>query len=196
MEGFRAIFQEVGDPRKGNATKHGLIEMLAVALPATLSGSLSYAGFARYAEHKQEFLKEFMELKGGPPSHDAFSDVFNVIDPEQLSGAMTDFAKTLAGALPQDRVAVDGKALRGAIMDAKKKSALHPVQAFEPRAGLVLGQVKVDGKSNETAATPALPELPDLDGRTAAAGAMHCQRETSARIVEKGGDCVLPAKGS
>ena len=195
MEGFRAIFQGVGDPRKSNATKHGMIEMLAVALPATLSGSSSCAGFARYAEHKQEFLKEFMELKGGPPSHDAFSDVSDVIDPEQLSGAMTEFAKTLAAALPQDRAAVDGKALRGAVMDAKKKSALHPVQAFEPRAGLVLGQAEVDGKSNETAAIPALPELPDLDGRTAA-DAMHCQRETSARIVEKGGDCVLPAKGN
>ena len=192
MEGFRAIFQGVGDPRKSNATRHGLIEMLAVALPATLSGSSSCSGFARYAEHKQEFLREFMELKGGPPSHDAFSDVSDALDPEQLSGAMTDFAKTLAAALPRDRAAVDGKALRGAIMDAKKKSALHPVQAFEPRAGLVLGQAEVDGKSNETAAVPALP---DLDGRTAAADAMHTQRETSARIVEKGGDCVLPAKG-
>ena len=193
MEGFRAIFQGVGDPRKSNAVKHGLIEMLAVALPATLSGSSSCAGFARYAECNCEFLKEFMELKGGPPSHDALSDVSDVIDPEQLSAAMTEFAKTLAEALPQDQVAVDGKALKGAVMDAKKKSALHPVQAFEPRAGLVLGQAEVDGKSNETAAIPALL---DLDGRTAAADAMHCQRETSARIVEKGGDCVLPAKGN
>ena len=196
MEGFRAIFQGVEDPRKSNATKHDLIEMLAVALLATLSGSSSCAGFARYAECKYEFLREFMELKGGPPSHDAFSDLFNALDPEQLSGAMTNFAKTLAEGLPRDQVAVDGKALRGAIMDAKKKSALHLVQAFEPRAGLVLGQVKVDGKSNEITAIPALLELLDLDGRTVTADAMHCQRETSARIVEKGGDYVLPAKGN
>ena len=67
MEGFRIIFQEVEDHRKSNATKHGLIEMLAVALPETLAGSSSCSGFARYAEHKQEFLREFMELKGGPP---------------------------------------------------------------------------------------------------------------------------------
>ena len=98
-----------------------------------------------------------MELKGGPPNHDAFSDVSDVIDPEQLSGAMTEFAKTLAEALTRDQVAVDGKALRGAVMDAKKKSALHPVQAFEPRVGLVLGQAEVDGKSNEITAIPALP---------------------------------------
>ena len=195
MEGFRAIFQGVGDPRKSNATKHDLIEMLVIALLATLSGSSSCAGFARYAECNCEFLKEFMELKGGPPSHDAFSDLFNALDPEQLSTAMTNFAKTLAEGLPRDQVAVDGKALRGAIMDAKKKSALHLVQAFEPRAGLVLGQVKVDGKSNEITAIPALLEILDLDGRTVTADAMHCQRETSARIVEKGGDYVLPAKG-
>ena len=196
MKGFRAIFQGVEDPRKSNATKHELIEMLVIALLATISGSSSCSGFARYAEHKQEFLREFMELKGGVPSHDSFSDLFNGLDPEQLSTAMTNFAKTLAEALPQDQVAVDGKALRGAIMDAKKKSALHLVQAFEPRAGLVLGQAEVDGKSNEITAIPALLELLDLDGRTAAADAMHCQRETSARIVEKGGDCVLPAKGN
>ena len=93
-------------------------------------------------------------------------------------------------------MAIDGKALKGAIMDAKKKSALHLVQAFEPGAGIVLGQAEVDGKSNETAAIPALLEILDPTGRTAAADAMHCQRETSARVVEKGGDCVLPAKGN
>ena len=106
MEGFRTIFQGVEDPRRSNATKHGLIEMLATALPATLSGSSSCSsscsGFARCAECKQEFLREFMELKGGPPSHDSFSDVSDAIDPEQLSTAMTDFAKTLTTALPQD----------------------------------------------------------------------------------------------
>ena len=196
MEGFRAIFQGVEDPRKSNATKHELIEMLVIALLATLSDMPSCSGFARYAKYNCEFLREFMELKGGPPSHDSFSDLFNGLDPEQLSGAMTNFAKTLAAALPKDQVAIDGKALKGAIMDAKKKSALHLVQAFEPGAGIVLGQAEVDGKSNETAAIPALLEMLDLAGLTAAADAMHCQRETSARVVEKGGDCVLPAKGN
>ena len=139
--------------------------MLTVALPATLS----CGGFARHAEHKREFLREFMELKDGPPSHGAFSGVSDVRDPEQLSTAMTNFAERLAAALPQDQTAIDGKALKGTTMDAKKKSALHPAQAFDPRAGLVLGQVEVDGQSNETAAIPALPEIPDLTGRTAAA---------------------------
>ena len=114
-----------------------------------------------------------MELKGGPPSHDSFSDLSDALDPEQL--------------------AVDGKVLRGAIMDASKQSALHLVQAFEPGADLVLDQMKVDGKSNETAAIPGLLEILVLVGRTAA-DAIHTRREASARIVEKGDDYVLPVK--
>ena len=86
--------------------------------------------------------------------------------------------------------------VKGATLDASKKSALHLVQAFAPGSGLVLGQVKVDGKSNEITALPALLEMLDLDGRTVTADAMHTQREASARIVEKGGDYVLPAEGN
>ena len=138
--------------------------------------------------------ERIMELKGGPPSHYAFSDLSDALDPEQLAVAMTKFANALLAALPSDRVAVDGKVLRGAIMDASKRSALHLAQAFEPGTGLVLGQMKVDGKSNETAAIPSLLEILDLVGRTAATDAMHTRREASARIVEKGGDCVLPVK--
>ena len=174
MKGFRIIFQGVGDPRKSNAKKHDLIEMLAVALPATLSGSSSCSGFARYAECKQEFLREFMALKGGSPSHDAFSDLSDALDPEQLAVAMTKFANALLAALPSDQMAIDGKVLRPAILDASKRSALHLVQAFEPGSGLVLGQVKVDGKSNETAAVPALLEMLDLDGRTARGVGADC----------------------
>ena len=147
MERFRAIFQGVEDPRKSNAKKHGLNEMLVIALLATLSGWSSCSSFARYARVKYEFLSEFLELKGGPPSHDSFSDVFNALDPEQMAAALTEFAKTLLAALPSgpaDQVAIDGKVLKGAILDASSKSALHLVQAFEPGAGLVLGQVKVN----------------------------------------------------
>ena len=100
MERVRAIFQGVGDPRKSNAKKHGLIEMLVIALLATLSGKSSCSSFARYARVNCEFLKGFLELKDGPPSHDAFSDLFNALDPEQMAAALTEFAKTLLAALP------------------------------------------------------------------------------------------------
>ncbi len=166
MEKLRAIFQGVDDPRKSNAKKHDLIEMLVIALLATLSGKSSCSSFARYAKVNCEFLRGFLELKGGPPSHDSFSDLSDALDPEQMAGALTELAKMLLAALPgdpADQVATDGKVLKGAILDASSKSALHLVQAFEPGAGLVLGQVKVDGKSNEITALPALLEILDLN---------------------------------
>ena len=136
-----------------------------------------------------------MELKGGPPSHDAFSELSGALDPEQLAVAMTKFANAQPAALPSDKMAVDGKVLRGTIMDASKQSALHLVQAFEPKANLVPGQMRIDGKSNETAEIPGLLEILDLFGRTAAAAdAIHTRREASARVLEKGGDYVLPVK--
>ena len=95
MEGFRAIFQGVDDPRRINATKHDLIEMLVIALLTTLSGKSSCNSFAWYAKYNCEFLSEFMALKGGPPSHDAFSDLSDALDPRQLAAAMTKFANAL-----------------------------------------------------------------------------------------------------
>ena len=115
MEKLRAIFQGVDDPRKSNAKKHDLIEMLVIALLATLSGKSSCSSFARYAKVKYEFLRGFLELKGGPPSHDSFSDLFNALDPEQMAGALTELAKMLLAALPgdpADQVAIDGKVLK------------------------------------------------------------------------------------
>ena len=129
-------------PRKSNAKKHDLNDMLVIALLATLSGKSSCSSFARYARVNCEFLSEFLELKGGPPSHDSFSDVSDALNPEQMAAALTEFAKMLLAALPSDpadQVAINGKVLKGATLDASSKSALHPVQAFEPGAGLVLG---------------------------------------------------------
>ena len=102
MERVRAIFQGVGDSRKSNAKKHDVYEMLVIALLATLSGKSSCSSFARYARVKYEFLKGFLELKGGPPSHDAFSDLSDALDPEQMAGALTEFAKMLLAALSGD----------------------------------------------------------------------------------------------
>ena len=91
------------------------------ALLATLAGKSSCNSFARYAKFKYAFLSEFMELKGGPPSRDAFSDLSNGFDPKQMAAALTEFAKTLLAALPAykaDQVAINGKALKGAILEA------------------------------------------------------------------------------
>ena len=102
MEGFRNIFQGVEGPRKSNAVKHDLVEMLTIALLASLTGLTSCNAFALFAKHKLEFLRGFMRLEGGAPSHDAFTDLFNALDPEQMAAALTEFAKTLLALLPDD----------------------------------------------------------------------------------------------
>ena len=94
-----------------------------------------------YAKFKYAFLSEFMELKGGPPSPDAFSDQFNGLDSEQLAAALAMFAKTLLARFPSDQVVIDGEVLKGAIMDALRRSPLHLVRAFEPGARIALCSV-------------------------------------------------------
>ena len=140
MEGFRNIFQGVEEPRKSDAVKHDLIEMPTIALLASLTGLTSCNAFALFAKHKLEFLRGFMRLEVGAPSHDAFTDLFNALDLEQIAAALTKFAKTLLALLPDDQIAVDGKALRRSFKDASERSPLHLVQAFVPATGLVLGQ--------------------------------------------------------
>lgn len=105
--------------------KHDGIEMLVIALLTTLTGKLSCCAFARFAENKLEFLRTFMHLEGGPPSHDAFSDLFNALDPLQVGNALAEFAKRLSQEFPDDQITIDGKALRGAIDKASEGSALH-----------------------------------------------------------------------
>ena len=108
--------------------------MLVIALLATLAGGQVVLQLVRPVREGQiRVLSEFMELKGGPPSHDAFFDLFNGLDPKQLAAALTEFAKTLLAALPSDpadQVAINGKVLKGTILDASSKSPLHLVQAF------------------------------------------------------------------
>ena len=190
-----AIFQDVEDPRRSNATRHDLGEMLTIALLSMLSGGRSCVDMSDYARVAGPFLRRFMELKHGAPSHDAFSDLFNALDPASLGTALLRLAQDWADALG-DVVAVDGKALRRSFEDATERSPLHLVQAFSAEAKLTLAQVEVDGKSNEIPALPELLELIDVKGKVVTADAMHAQRGTAAAIVAKGGDYALALKGN
>ena len=136
-----------------------------------------------------------MELKHGIASHDAFSDLFNALDPEGLLNVMLRMARDWAGTLG-DIVAVDGKALRRSFEDAANRSPLHLVQAFATEARLTLGQVEVDGKSNEVPAMPVLLKMLDISDKLVTADAMHTQRETATAVPAKGGDYLLALKGN
>ncbi len=195
MEKFSPIFEGVNDPRKSNATRHELQEMLMIGLLCVLCGGEGCCDMALFGRSKERFLRRFMTLAHGIPSHDAFSDLFNALDPANFQQAMLrlaeGFARELGGV-----IAIDGKCLRRSFDRASGTSPLHLVQAFATQARLVLGQIAVDEKSNEISAMPALLELLDLDGRIVTADAMHTQRGTAGAIRAQGGDYVLALKGN
>lgn len=193
MERFRAAFEGIEDPRHGNRLEHDLLEVLFIALCANLCGAESCVDMADFAEAKEAELREILVLAGGPPSHDTFSRIFRLLDPEQFHGAfqrfMADFAATRAGV-----VALDGKSLRRSFDRAAGASPLLLIGAWASEERLVLGQMKVAGDSNEITAMPALLRLLSLEGATVTVDAMHCQRATAEAIVAAGGHYLMALK--
>ena len=195
MDRFGACFSGVEDPRTGNAQRHDLLEVLFMSLCASLCGAESCVDMADFAEAKEDVLRGFLKLEGGAPSHDTFSRLFRLLDPEQFHDAfqrfMADFAGTRAGV-----VAIDGKSLRRSFDRAAGASPLHLVSAWASEERLVLGQMKVAQGGNEITAVPALLRLLSLEGTTVTMDAMHCQRAPAEAIMAEGGDYVMAVKAN
>ena len=183
------------DPRRGNAGRHSLHDILVIALCTVLCGGETCTDMAFFGQSKREFLESFLPLRNGIPGHDTFSRVFRLLDPEAFQkwflGFMRQFAQGCEGVL-----AVDGKTLRRSYDRAEAKSPLHLVSAWAAEQRLVLGQLAVDGKSNEITAVPKLLEMLALPGMVVTADAMHCQRQLSRQVLEQGADYVLALKGN
>ena len=197
MERFRACFGDLVDPRTGNAQRHDLLEMLLIALAATLCGAETCVDMAGFGRAKEPFLRRFLRLEGGIPSHDTFSRLFRLLDPDGFEASFGRFVAAFA--LPagaSEVVAVDGKTARRSFDRQDGRRPLHMVSAWAVGQQLVLGQQKVADASNEIEALPELLALLALDGRIVTADAMHCQRATAQAILESGGDYVLALKGN
>lgn len=194
MEEFVACFAEVTDPRQDNA-RHNLHELLLIALCTMLCGGEDCSDMALFGEAKEPFLRQFLRLRHGIPSHDTFSRVFRLRDPAPFEACFTRFMQRFAEGL-QGVVAIDGKTLRRSFDRAAGKSPLHMLHAWSADQRLLLGQLAVDGKSNEITAVPKLLELLSLKGCIVTADALNCQRAIAAKVVAQGGDYVLALKGN
>jgi predicted transposase YbfD/YdcC len=195
LEQFATCWEGLEDPRTGNAALHDFHELLMIALCATLCGGQSAVAMSRFAEAKESFLRGFLKLEHGLPSHDTFSRLFRQLDPKQFSAAfqhfMARFADTVRGV-----VAIDGKVLRRSFDRASEKSPLHMVSAWGCEQRLVLAQIATDAKSNEITAVPKLLEMLSLKGTIVTTDALNCQRAIAQQIVDQGGDYVLALKGN
>ena len=130
MQDFGRIFDGVEDPRTSNATRHNLHEMLMIALLCVICGGQTCTDMALFGRSKEQFLRRFMVLGNGIPSHDAFSALFRILDPDCLNRALLRLAKGWSERLGPDVIAIDGKTLRRSFEDAAKRSPLHVVNAF------------------------------------------------------------------
>ena len=193
MERFRTCFADLADPRTGNAQRHDLLEILLIALCATLCGAETCVDMALFGEAKAPFLRRFMRLPCGIPSHDTFSRLFRLLDPKAFEACFGRFVASFAARI-DEVVAIDGKSARRSCDRHEGSRPLHLVSAWACEQRLVLGQCRVDGHSNEITALPELLALLALEGRTVTADAMHCQKATAQAILDRGGDYVLAVK--
>lgn len=190
-----ACFAGLPDPRTGNATRHDLVEVVTIALVASVCGAESCVDFADFARDRERLFRDFLKLENGLPSHDTFSRLFRLLDPAAFGACFGRFLDGL-GQDGQGVVAIDGKTLRRSFDRAAGTSALHVVTAFACEARLVLGQAAVPPGGNEITAARALLGLIDLTGVLVTGDAIHCQCETAALIKARGGDWLFALKAN
>ena len=189
-------FAALPDPRRKRRRLHNLLDMVAIALCAVLAGCDDWVEVAAYGRKKHDWLKTFLPLPNGIPSHDTFSRVFSPLEPGAFQRCFARWIEAVQAATGGKLVAIDGKTLRHSFDTAAGKGALHLVGAWAGRNRVVLGQVAVDGKSNEITAIPGLLALLDLKGATVTLDAMGCQKGIAAAIRTSGADYVLAVKGN
>ena len=171
------------------------VDWKLIALCTILCGGEDCSDMALFGRAKEPFLRQFLRLEHGIPSHDTFSRVFRLLDPAQFHACFLAFMRRFAEGC-QGVVALDGKTLRRSFDRAAGLSPLHLVSAWAVEQRLVLGQVAVDGQSNEITAVPQLLRMLSLEGVVVTADALACQREIATQITAQGGDDVLALKGN
>jgi predicted transposase YbfD/YdcC len=187
-------FSQVPDPRTGRALRYPLLTILFCSLCAMLCGAEDFVAFEEFTEAKFEWLAQRVDLSAGVPSHDTFGRVFALIDPQAFTNCFLRWVEAIRTHLGPDIISLDGKTLRHSFDTATNKNAIHMVSAWSRHNRLVLGQVKVDDKSNEITAIPALLHLLDITGCIITIDAMGCQKAITAQIIGQGGDYVLCVK--
>ncbi len=186
-------FENLSDPRIERTRRHELFDVLVVALCGTIAGADSWADIERFGNHRLDWLRTFLRLENGIPSHDTFGRVFAALDPAGLVACIRHWLDEVGRQIGQ-HIAIDGKTLRGSFDTAAGRSPLHLVSAWASETRLTLGQVAVEAKSNEITAVPLLLELLELKGATVTLDAMGCQKEIARKIIDRGGQYLLALK--
>jgi len=188
-------FASLTDPRRGKVT-YPLINIVAIALCATIAGADDFVAIADWARQKRDWLGQFLDLSSGIPSHDRFNAIFRALKPEQFERCLVSWITELHKVAVGQVVPIDGKTMRQSFDKATGKSALHMVSAWATTNRISLGQVAVAEKSNEITAIPRLLDLLEIPGALVTIDAMGCQTEIAEKVLQRGADYVLAVKGN
>lgn len=189
-----AHFQNLPDPRVNRTKYHELLDVLTIAICTLLCGGESFNDMEDFGHAKEAWFKTFLKLPHGIPSHDTFNRVFAALDPVAFGECFIAWTQSLRTAVAQEIVALDGKALRRA--RAGEQSLKVVVSAWAQSNGLVLGQLKVDAKSNEITALPKLLRALELSGCIVTVDAMGTQKQIAKEIKEADAEYVMALKGN
>jgi predicted transposase YbfD/YdcC len=187
-------FRPLKDPRIVGRTRHLLVDIVVMAICGVIGNCDDWPDIAQFAQEREAWFKRFLKLPGGVPSHDTFERVFAALDPRAFERCCLAWLREAADLVGVGQIAIDGKTLRGSA--GSPLGALHLVNAWATQAKVTLGQVAVDGKSNEITAIPQLLALLDLSGALVTIDAIGCQKAIAKQIVAGGGDYVLIVKGN
>jgi predicted transposase YbfD/YdcC len=192
---FLDVFGQLDDPRIDRKKLHPMPEILLLTLCAVICGAESWDDIETFGEAKVEFLRKYLLYEHGIPSDDTLRRFFRAIDPKQFQRLFVEWIRTwLNPEVANKIVAIDGKTLRGS--HDGEQLPIHLVSAFASEAGIVLGQIKTQEKSNEITAIPELLEWLDVRGAIVTIDAMGCQKAIAEKIIDKGGDYLLALKGN
>ena len=189
-------FADLTDPRVNRTRRHKLIDILVIGICTVICGGDDYPAMEEFGKAKEEWFQTFLELPNGIPSHDTFWRVFGALDPEQFQVCFLSWMNAISSKTSGEIIALDGKQLRRSHDKNEGKAAIHMVSAWATTNRLVLGQVKVDEKSNEITAIPELLRCLDIDGCLITIDAMGCQVDIANLIIEKEADYLFSLKGN
>ena len=196
LETLKECFAELPDPRVVERTSHSLVDILFLTLCAVICGMDDWESIEVWGEVRLDWLRQFVPLENGIPSHDTIARVFAALDSKQFQASFLRWMSSLCPSLEGQIVAIDGKTARGSHDRSIGKRAIHMVSAFVCGHGITLGQWKTEEKSNEITAIPELINVLELKGATVTLDAMGCQKDVAQAIVDKEAHYVLGLKGN
>lgn len=193
---FIECFGKVEDPRVNRTKKHLLMDIIALTLFAIMAGAQTFDEIELFGSLHEEWLKKHLELPNGIPSHDTINRVLSLVDHDALQECFVEWIKAVKGYVTENVIAIDGKTMKGSHQASKGIRALHVLSAYSCANGLTLGQMKVDGKTNEITVIPELLEKLAVEGSIVTIDAMGCQPDIASAIVKRDADYILTLKGN